>query len=351
MLTTLISLYAASALFGSDLPAYSAQTIPWNDSNLLSASEVPQKKPENIAPVIKAKSAIAVDLKTGYILFEKNIYETLPIASLTKLMTVTIVLEESDLKDVATISTRTAATPGSKIWLAPSEKITVENLLNAALINSANDAAMALAEYNSGNIEAFVEKMNLKSKELGLYSTFFINPTGLDSETKKTGAAAETPAASSAAQENISSNASPPAPPISNQQTGTQVILPAVNPLLTAGTAAPKDNYSTAYDLSLLGRYAFGKSFVRRTVGKKELEIKSTNEKITHKLKNTNALLDSYLNVLGLKTGTTDEAGECLISVIENDTGSQILTVVLNSKDRYKETKVLADWIFRTYNW
>ena len=81
------------------------------------------------------------------------------------------------------------------------------------------------------------------------------------------------------------------------------------------------------------------------------MEIASTNDRTKHKLENTNALLDSYLKVLGLKTGTTDEAGECLITVIENEHGNQILTVILDSPDRYKETKLLADWIFRSYTW
>lgn len=271
----------------------------------------------------------------------------MPIASLTKLMTVTIILEENNIKDIATVSNHATTTPGSKIWLAPGEKISVENLLNAALINSANDAAVALAEYNSGNTADFVNKMNQKSKELGLFSTFFINPTGLDTE-KVPGENTNRESAASpkkTAAEN--KNGSGP----TGIQGGTQLILPAETALKQFEPKLPQDNYSTAYDLSLLGRYAFGKSFVRRTVGKKEFEIASSNEKLKHKLKNTNALLDSYLKVLGLKTGTTDEAGECLISVIENDSGNQILTVILNSQDRYKETKILADWVFRTYTW
>lgn len=325
MLTTLISLYIASALYSNDLPAASPQALAWNDSTVLTATAVPQKKPENIAPVIKAKSAIAVDLKSGYILFEKNIYDPMAIASLTKLMTATIILEENNLNDVVTVSSRAASTPGSKIWLAPGEKITVENLLNGVLINSANDAATALAEYNSGNIDDFVKKMNQKSIELGLYQTYFNNPTGLDSETSETPAPADEAAVS-------------PANPVNS---GTQ----------QNSDALLNDNISTAYDLSLLGRYAFGKSFIRRTVIKPDMEITSTNGKIKHSLKNTDALLGSYLKVLGLKTGTTDQAGECLISVIENNRGNQILTVVLNSTDRYKEAKILADWVFRSYTW
>ena len=341
MITTLLSLYVTAALYGNELPAPTAQTLSWNDSTLLTATAIPQKKPENVAPVINAKSAIAVDLKSGYILYEKNIYESRPIASLTKLMTAVILLEENNLGDTATISNNTTKTPGSKIWLTSGEKITVENLLYGALINSANDAAVALAEYNSGNVTDFVKKMNLKSKELGLYSTTFTNPTGLDLEKKpdqnapQGGSSQSTTSSQSATQKLISSQ--------------TAVPLNQAGQLNPAGP--PGDNYSTAYDLSLLGRYAFGKSFIRRAAIKKEFEITSTNGKLKHKLKNTNELLGSYLNVLGLKTGTTDQAGECLIGIIENEKQNQILTIVLDSPDRYKETKILADWVYRSYTW
>lgn len=333
MLTSLISLYIISALSSSDLPVQTAQSLPWDGSNLLTAEAVPQKKPENISPVIKAKSAIAVDLKSGYILFEKNIFEPRAIASLTKLMTATIILEENNLNDVVTVTSHATTTPGSKIWLAPGEKITIENLLYGALVSSGNDAAVALAEYNSGNVDSFIQKMNQKALELGLYQTSFINPTGLD---------IDQPAQKPTTTKDTSNNNG------NGQSAGTsQQVLQQIN----KQEILPKDNYSTAYDLSLLARYAYGKSFVRRAAVKKEMEIASTNDRTKHKLENTNALLDSYLKVLGLKTGTTDEAGECLITVIENEHGNQILTVILDSPDRYKETKLLADWIFRSYTW
>lgn len=313
MISTLLSLFTAGSLMTNELPAATSHVMPWNENVLLEATAIPQKKEQNIAPVIEAKAAIVVDLKNGLILYEKNIHEPLPIASLTKLMTTVIVLEENDRGEVATVSKLASQTPGKRIWLAQGEKITVENLLYASLIESANDAAMALAEHNAGTIEAFVEKMNKKSRELGLHSTKFINPSGLDS-----------------ADDGL------------DHASTNEAEKPG---------KAEDGNLSSAYDLTLLGRYAYGKSFVRRAVTKKELEIASTNESLRHKLKSTNALLDSYLNVLGLKTGTTDTAGECLIAIIQNEEGNDILTVVLNSPARYQETKILADWTFRTYNW
>jgi len=323
MISTFLSLFTAGTLMTNDVPATTPHVMPWNESVLLEATAIPQKNEKNIAPVIEAEAAIVVDLKNGLILYEKDIHTPLYIASLTKLMTVTIILEENSRDEVVTISKEVTETPGKRIWLAQGEKITVENLLFASLIESANDAAVALAEHNAGSIDEFVLKMNEKSQELGLHSTSFINPTGLDED--------EIPLDTET--EDIISEE-----PLESESEEEEKLQ-------------PMGNISTAYDLTLLGRYAYGKSFIRRAVSKKELEVASTNEALQHKLKTTNALLDSYLPALGLKTGTTDYAGECFIAIIENENGNDILTVVLNSPARFQETKVLADWTLRTYTW
>jgi len=355
MITTLLSLYAAGTLAFGDTAATSPHTMPWNDQPTLEATAVPEKNELQIAPVIKAKSAIAVDLKNGLVLYEKNIHDPLPIASLTKLMTAVLILEENDLKEIAKISKKTSQTEGSKIWLAQDEKISVENLLYATLINSANDAANALAEHNSGTYEKFVGKMNVRAVQLGLLATKFINPTGLNQDPgltpETTDASTDSPDIATA-----TSAAATPATASSPTPTANPAIDEEDNILKTIGigqgdSGTETQNISTAYDLTLLARYAYGKSFVRRTAVKKEMEISSANGVTVHKLKNTNELLGSYLNVLGLKTGTTDEAGECLIAIIENEQGHDILTVVLNSPARYSETKLLADWVFKAYKW
>ncbi len=301
----------------NEVPSNAPHVMPWNENVLLEATKIPEKNEKNIAPVIDAKSAIIVDINNGIILYEKNIHEPRAIASLTKLMTTTIVIEENDPKEIVTVSKNAAQTEGSKAWLAEEEKITVENLLYASLINSANDAAVALAEHNADSVENFVKKMNYRSKELGMMSTVFVNPTGLDEEMPQ-------------------NNTDPEDAETNNPNLPKQ---------------SEYQNISTAYDMTLLARYAYGKSFIRRAVIKKELEITSVNEVLKHKLRSTNELLDSYLPVLGLKTGTTDTAGECLIAIIENPEGNDIMTIVLNSPSRYKETKVLADWALRTYTW
>ncbi|MBD3327804.1 hypothetical protein GF340_00710 [Candidatus Peregrinibacteria bacterium] len=301
MITTLISLVAAGTLGTTEIHSTETLIMPWNETVLIEETTLPSKQENKLAPVLDAKASLAVDLKSGLILHHNNIHKPLYIASLTKLMTAIIIIEEHDLSEKVIVPSEAVQTEGSKIWLYQGEEITVENLLYASLINSGNDAAIALAIHNSGSVAKFVDKMNEKAEELNLTQTTFINPTGLDE----------------------SSN---------NENT-------------------PDGNISTAYDLALLGRYAYGKSFIRRAVSKKEYEIESTDGNLTHKLESTNRLLDSYLNVLGLKTGTTDKAGECLITIINNGNERDILTVVLNSPNRYQETKVLAEWSFNTYTW
>lgn len=297
MITTILGLYVASILnpfSESVVPNHQTQDTPkWSLSSLLNASPQPVKRADKISPVIDATSAITVDMASGKTLYEKDPNEKRQIASITKLMTAVIVLEENSMDEIVTVSTKAANITGSKIWLYPGEKIAVQNLLYAILIHSGNDAAWALAEHNAKTVEAFIDKMNQKAEKLGLKNTHFENPVGFDAE----------------------------------------------------------QNYSTAYDLSILGRYAYRKSFVRHAAVIKELSVTSADGNITHKLENTNELLDSYLNIKGLKTGHTEKAGLCLIAVSENDFENIILTVILNSPDRFKETKILTDWVFRSFIW
>jgi D-alanyl-D-alanine carboxypeptidase (penicillin-binding protein 5/6) len=286
MILTLLNLYAALSLGGSSMPAIDqASGIP--------ASQIPLKQEYAVAPIIEAKSAIIVDFDSGTILFEKNGDEKLQIASITKLMTVILALEEGNLDDIITVSGEAAATEGSKIWLLQGEQISLNSLLQGALIHSGNDAAIAIAQYIGGDVQNFVKMMNEKADKLGLYSTNYENPVGFDAI----------------------------------------------------------QNYSTVKDLSLLARYAYRKEFVQNTVNIKSKTIASIDGKTTHDLKTTNELLGTPWNVLGLKTGSTEAAGLCFIAIMENDKGNKIITVVLDSPDRFLETKKLASWAFRSYIW
>lgn len=300
MLNSLLSFYIASVLGLNFTPAANPTTVEDSSAKLASANladsldlEKPIKDSTHIAPIIEAKGSIAKDLATGEILFEKNSNQRLKTASLTKLMTILIILEENKLDDVTTVSSNAASTQGSTMFLKAGEKITIRNLLYGALLPSANDAAVALAEYNAGSVSSFVEKMNSKAAELGLTNTHFSNPIGLDDN----------------------------------------------------------DNYSSAADLASLGAYLYHNKFIKENAKTKEMEVSSVSGNYTHKLESTNKLLDSYLKINGLKTGTTSGAGLCFVAIAENDTGHEIITVVLGSPDRFEESKFLIDWIFRSYNW
>jgi len=297
MITTFLNLYAALTL-GSTGPE-TFLNDPQNKylknfDSVVPASVLPVKNHTSISPLIEAESQIIIDFDSGKILYEKNSNKKMQIASITKLMTAIVALEEENLDEIITISLDAALTEGSKIWLLEGEKITLKNLLYGVLIHSGNDAAYAIAEHlGEGDIKIFVEKMNQKAIDLGLLSTHFENPIGFDS----------------------------------------------------------KQNYSTAYDLSILARYAYRKPFIRDAADIRSMSISSVDGQQEHKLDTTNELLGSFLKVLGLKTGTTELAGQCLISIVENDRGRKIITVMLNSPDRFSETKSLAAWAFRSFTW
>lgn len=296
MLTSALSLYIASILSlgetyttNNKLPALPIQSISLNAE----ISAIPVKKAENIAPVIEASAAIAVDLGSGEILYKKNIHERLQFASLTKIMTAVIAVEENNLDEVVKISDKAANTIGSQMYLYKDEEIQLQNLIYGLIVHSANDAAIAIAEHNAGSEEEFVKKMNKRAKQLRLRNTNFSNPIGFDHN----------------------------------------------------------KNYSSVYDLSVLSKYAYQKKILRHASSFSNIEVKSNSGGIKHNLENTNKILDNYLGFKGFKTGRTDIAGECFIGIAENKEGREIMTIVLNSPNRFKESKIMADWVFRSYVW
>ncbi|MFC1616319.1 D-alanyl-D-alanine carboxypeptidase family protein [Patescibacteria group bacterium] len=303
MVSSFLSLYIASAMQpGIENQAIDIEAIPtktsvemtnFDISDLLNNNLKPIKKPQFVAPIINASSSISMDLNTGAVLYEKEAHQRRPLASITKLMTILIILDENKLEEEVIVSSNAANTEGSTMYLVAGERITVENLLKGALIQSANDAAVALAEFNAGNVNSFIEKMNKKALDLGLINTHYENPTGLDQP----------------------------------------------------------NNYSSAYDIAKLAQHIYSYNFITQTAPIQNMEVKSVNGRLTHKLEATNELLDSYLNIKGLKTGRTQAAGLCLVAVAENENKNQIISVVLNSPDRFKESKILLDWVFRAFNW
>lgn len=290
MLKILISL---SLIFNS-LPSIDHSAPQWTSDELLNVSPLPYKNNEAATPEIKAKSALVVDLKSGKTLFEQNGYEKRPIASITKLMTAIVILEENSPEETVIVSKNATEVEGSKIWLAKGERILVKDLIYGLLIPSGNDAAIALAGHNADSEKAFVKKMNSKAKLIGLENTHFVNVTGLDEE--------------------------------------------------------KENNISTAYELATLSKYALKKPLIKEAAKKSKLTIISLDN-ISHHLETTNRLLGNNQYIKGLKTGNTLSAGLCFIGLSDNNKGNEILTIVLDSEQRFEDTEKLVKWTYQTYVW
>ena len=242
-------------------------------------------------PYIKSKAGLVMDMNTRTVLYQKNIYEPLPIASLTKLMTAKIILDENNLEEVVEVAPEATQIGGSTMNLASNEQITVGSLLNGLLIQSGNDAAIALAIHNSGSVDDFVTKMNIKAKELNLQNTKFHNPMGFDNE----------------------------------------------------------NNYSTAYDLAILGLDVYKHPKIKKIAKTESLEIISVDKRYKHYVQSTNTLLNNYLNVVGLKTGRTEAALGCFIGI--TDTENPHLSIVLGSNQRFLDSKIMLDWAKNTFKY
>lgn len=240
---------------------------------------------QSSAPLITADTAILMDAGTGQILFDKNSGLKKPPASTTKIMTALLALEGGDLQETVTVSRHAASVGEASLELKEGEMITLQNLLYGALLESGNDACVALAEHIGGTEANFVLLMNQKAKLLGANSTSFKNTNG----------------------------------------------LPAVG------------HYSTAKDLATITRYALRNQIFQQIVATRSKIIDSSMT--TRHLSNTNRLLWSYNGADGVKTGTTIEAGNCLVASASRD-GRQLISVVLNSEDRWADSMQLLDYGF-----
>jgi D-alanyl-D-alanine carboxypeptidase (penicillin-binding protein 5/6) len=245
---------------------------------------------------VNAKSALVLDAGTNTVLYSKNSDKELPIASLTKIMTALVILEKVDLNDTVVVSEKAVSVEGRKNGIVAGEKIRAGDLLKMMLIESNNIAAVSLAEYSAGGIQEFVELMNKKAEILGLKNTIFYSPTGLDRE--------------------------------------------------------GENNHSTAYEVAQLVNYALEKPLIWDILKIQNSNLSSIDGKTKHRIKNTNLLLGKMENVIGGKTGFTDEAGECLTLVVEDPSKKhKIISVVLNADDRFLETEKLVEWTFDSYRW
>lgn len=295
-------LFAFLSNSGTDL--ISAEDFSLPQIEILQPAKIPRKKATKVAPKLinNEKTAIlAIDMRTRKTLLSKRENRPQEIASLTKIMTSLIILENHNLDEIVTFPLEATKVIGAKADFYQYEKLTVKTLLEAALIPSANDAAMALAIFDAGSEEKFVKKMNRKAKELGLNSAKFYNPTGLDHYDEK-----------------------------NDEWVG---------------------NKMSANDLASLAKLTLQNKFFRQTVNKRSFQGTSVDGKFFHEKASTNQLFDTFLNLKGVKTGYTELAGQCFISLGETKDGNDIMTVVLGSSDRFGETKNLLSWIYDSFVW
>lgn len=242
-------------------------------------------------PDVNSRACVVIDRKTNSVLFGKNENSKKKMASTTKIMTATIIIEKCNLTDTIEISKKAAGTGGSRLGLKTGDKITVLDLLYGLMLRSGNDAAVALAEYAGGDINGFAELMNAKALELGLTNTHFETPHGLDSN----------------------------------------------------------EHYTTAYELALLSNYALNNPTFAKIVGTKNYTI--TINGSPKDLSNTNELLGNMEGVYGIKTGFTNGANRCLVTACKKN-NMDIICVVLGAdtkKFRTIDSIKLINYVFNNF--
>lgn len=274
--------------FSLSLTVHAEDTTKSNDTN---------SKNSNISLAENAKSAIMLEASTGKIIFEKNASEKLPMASMTKMMTLLIIMENIEngnikWSDSVITSEHAASMGGSQIFLEVGEEMTVEELVKGICIASGNDAAVAMAEKIGGTEEEFVKLMNKKAKELQLKNTNFTNACGLDSD----------------------------------------------------------KHYSSAHDMAIIGKELVKYDKILEYTGTYEDYLRKNTDK-SFWLVNTNKLVRYYKGVDGLKTGYTEKAGFCITTTAKKD-NMRLITVVMgepSTKIRNAETTSMLDYGFNTY--
>ncbi len=267
--------------------------IPQNNSQVAGVQKynIPPVSKNIPPPKVSARAVLIKDLATDTILFQKDANIPLPIASTTKIITAVVASEYYKQNQVLTVG-KSAGTPGSRVGLFSGEDLSFRALLYGMLLNSGNDAAFTLAENYPGGVLGFISAMNKKVLELRLQNTNFDNPAGFDS---------------------------------------------------------PK-HYSSAQDLAKITQEALKNATLTKIFATKETNIVSLDKKYTHRLLNLNRLLKDVRGVVGIKTGTTEEAKENLVTLLERD-GRRILLVVLGSNDRFLETTELINWVDSNFAW
>lgn len=273
------------------IKAPEASSITTTNSTPIKYTEYPYKSSTYQPYQAQARAAAVYDQGSAQMLYQKNAQMQLPIASITKLATALVILQHHQIDEIVTIPDGIKLPSDSeKVGLTPGEKFRLDEALRIMLIPSANDMAEALAVWDSRSREDFIVKMNQQAKTWGLNNTHFANPTGLDE----------------------------------------------------------KDHYSSAQDLITIATIVLQNSQIREISATSRYNAHNLTGK-SYTLVSTNKLL-VYDYFKGLKTGLTVQAGQTLISLAEKS-GHSLIGVVLNSPNRFQESKNMLDWAFANYTW
>ena len=237
----------------------------------------------------RSSSTIVVDGDSGRILYENNVHDSMLIASITKIMTCILTIENADLDSEVEIGDEVLEMYGTNIYVQVGEKLTIRDLLYGLMLRSGNDASVVLAKNVFGSEEKFVDMMNKKASELGMNYTKFENPHGLDESTK---------------------------------------------------------NYSTAYDMSLLAKYAYNNKTYRKIVSTKKYVTKSNLK--SYVWYNRMSLINDYKYCVGGKNGYTPKAGKTLVSYASKN-NMNLIIVSLNDSDIYNNHEKLYNIYFNRY--
>ena len=258
---------------------------------------VPMKAEEPKAPAVEALGAVLMDFDTGRVLWEKDAKKPLAMASTTKIMTCLLALENGNLSDKVTVSKRAAAAPNVQMNLVPGEQITLRDLLYAMMLQSSNDAAVAVAEHIGGTVEDFCALMTEKARLVGAENTVFETPNGLDGE----------------------------------------------------------NHHSTAYDLAMIARCALQNEDFRTIISTPYYT--ATSSRTTYSIANKNRLLTELRGADGIKTGFTGKAGHCFVGTAERG-NMRLISVVLGSgwgahgkEQKWVDTKRLLGYGFEAFTY
>ncbi len=243
-------------------------------------------------PTVSAEAVTVLDLESGVIFYTKNPNQRLQLASITKLMTALVALDYYKLDDILKVKRLVTASGESEMGLKIGDQVSVQNLVYGLLVPSGNDAAYTLADNFPGGIENFIYSMNNRAEQLHMKNTHFENPSGLDSQ----------------------------------------------------------NHYSSTNDIGILARQALKAKLISTAVATYGITLTDITGSRVYTLKNVNQFLGYLYGADGVKTGFTDLAGQCLVASVSRN-GHRVISVVLNSQNRFGESGQLIEWVYRNFNW